>query len=493
MFGFDFYPTPPAVIQDIINGHDFNGKTVLEPSAGKGNLVDALTEQGARVVACEIDEDLCKILQSKCEIVGHDFLALTSDKVSHVDFIVMNPPFSKGVEHILHAWQIAPEGCTIIALCNSQTIKNPYSKSREELKHLIETVGDSVALGDVFSKAERQTDVEVSLLRLYKPGENKNEFDGFYMEDEPEEQTGAGLIPFNVVRELVNRYVEALRIFDLQLETAEKLNDMVGTFFKGSIGLMVTHSDKPLRRNEFKKGLQKEGWSYIFSKLNMEKYATTKLQEDINKFVEKQDHIPFTMRNIYKMLEIVVGTNGSRMDRALLDVFDRVTRHHDDNKYGLEGWKTNSHYLLTRRFIMPNIIRCDYNGRPEITHHSNQYEIVNDLMKALCYLTGEDYANVGDIWHAIRYGEVINLKNESKAKIEWGKWFEWAFFKIRVYKKGTVHFEFKDEKVWASFNQRIAKLKGYPLPEKRPETAYQARQNGHTYKVKPVILETIKI
>ena len=31
--------------------------------------------------------------------------------------------------------------------------------------------------------------------------------------------------------------------------------------------------------------------------------------------------------------------------------------------------------------------------------------------------------------------------------------FESTFFNIRVFKKGTVHLEFKDEEVWAKFNQ----------------------------------------
>ena len=41
-----------------------------------------------------------------------------------------------------------------------------------------------------------------------------------------------------------------------------------------------------------------------------------------------------------------------------------------------------------------------------------------------------------------------------------------------------MHYEFKNEDVWARFNQRVAKLKGYPLFEAKEQTAYQARQTG---------------
>ena len=40
-----------------------------------------------------------------------------------------------------------------------------------------------------------------------------------------------------------------------------------------------------------------------------------------------------------------------------------------------------------------------------------------------------------------------------------------GFFRIRGYKKGTMHFEFIDEDVWAKFNQAVANVKGWQLPQ----------------------------
>ena len=59
----DFYPTPENVILQMIEGYNFEGKTVLEPSAGKGNIVDVLLSNGASVIACEKNEDLKKIVE----------------------------------------------------------------------------------------------------------------------------------------------------------------------------------------------------------------------------------------------------------------------------------------------------------------------------------------------------------------------------------------------------------------------------------------------
>lgn len=89
----DFYPTPNSVIEQMMLGEDFAGKTILEPSAGKGNIVDWLKENMAgRVIACENDPNIRKLLNGKCEVIADDFLAVTADRVSHIDYIVMNLP-----------------------------------------------------------------------------------------------------------------------------------------------------------------------------------------------------------------------------------------------------------------------------------------------------------------------------------------------------------------------------------------------------------------
>ncbi|HZK70763.1 MAG TPA: DNA methyltransferase, partial [Clostridia bacterium] len=42
----DFYPTPKSLIYKMLSGIDFKQiQSVLEPSAGKGDLVDAVTEK----------------------------------------------------------------------------------------------------------------------------------------------------------------------------------------------------------------------------------------------------------------------------------------------------------------------------------------------------------------------------------------------------------------------------------------------------------------
>lgn len=524
MFNADFFPTPSSVIDQMMEGENVSGKVILEPSAGKGDIVDRLYQAGAKeVLSCEKDPDLRKIAQTKSRLIGEDCLQLTADQISHVDYIVMNPPFSDAAGHILHLYKIAPAGCKIIALANSETVTNTYTARRKELLTLIERQGFWQDLGEAFSGAQRKTDVGVALIKMNKEGANySQEFDGFFMEEDAAQQQADGLMGYNAIRDLVNRYVESIKIFDLQLETAVRLHEMSSEIFEFKmenskdyhISVRISKGDVPVTRGQFKKDMQKAGWNWVFSKMNMKKYATSGLKEDINKFVEKQENIPFTMTNIYKMLEIVVGTAGQRMDKAILEVFDKFTAHHHENRHGIEGWQTNSHYLLNKRFIV------------------NRSDDFDDLLKALCYISGTNYDDLID-WRQFsgymyklkdRDGRYVRKYTDSDYKIAahyyehnailreqearpgstievhdwpqlWGKWTTWNFFKVKRHLKGSIHLEFLDEKVWAAFNERVAKLKGYPLPEKKEQTKWQQQRQDKAdgVKVKPVVLSTIRL
>jgi hypothetical protein len=516
MFDKDFYPTPDAVIDQMLRGYDIEGKVILEPSAGKGNIVDYLKAHGARdVLACEKHPELRRLVSAKSKVLCEDFLTLTSDRVSHIHLIVMNPPFSRDEQHILHAFDIAPPGCHIVALCNKSTVDNPHTRLREQLMTTIKEYGDWQDLGNCFSTAERPTEVQVALVTLTKPGAAYDtEFEGFFLDEDPEEEQANGLIEYNVVRDLVNRYVAALKIYDEQLQVGVKMHSVLHGYYGVKLGFSCTADGAPLLRNDFKKDLQREGWQFIFRKMNLQRYATRGLKELINKFVEEQTHIPFTMRNIYRMLDIVVQTTSQRMDTALLEVFDKLTKHHADNQYNVPGWKTNSHFLVNKKFIIPNMTYQDkryYEGNEIQCGYGSYWDFMEDLLKALCYISGDRYDTLGTLksWISYRYkiitdddveytddkyGEVerITKKLYEKGKQYkvvssepiYGEWFEWAYWKCKAHKNGTMHFIFLDEDLWGRFNQRIAKLKGYPLFEYKQQTAYQDRQTGRAQQEK---------
>lgn len=465
MFNRDFYPTPDAVIERMFFPVDIRGKIILEPSAGKGNIVDYLQKNGAKeVIACEQNSDLARIVSGKCRIIAEDFLKVTSDQISHVDMIIMNPPFSAEEAHILHAWDIAPEGCTIISLCNSNVLESRYSYTEKQklIKEYIELYGQLENFGDCFSESERKTDVSVLCLWLYKPKTGEHEFDDYFSLDEEVETQADGLIQHSYVREIVNRYTGAIKMFDQIMPLARQINELTRPITQYGIKFgafqigKTSYSDREITREEYKKELQKQCWHKVFEDMNMDKYVTRGVRENINRFVEMQAHVPFTMRNIYRMLEILVGTHGNRMQQVIVEAFETICRYSwKDNCTGGEHWKTNSDYMVNRRFIVPRL--CNYDTRwpsesVELTYYGK--EDINDLNKALCYLTGIDYSATTPI------DAFVN-----RMRLNWGEWYDWGFFRIRGYKKGTMHFEFQTEELWMQFNRRVAEIKGWALPQ----------------------------
>jgi hypothetical protein len=476
MFNPDFFPTPPDVAALMLDPLDMRGKTVLEPSAGKGDLVrECLTRGAAEVLWCEKEPQLRDMLTSTpgCYYLGHDFLLVEAHQVSHADLIAMNPPVSADEAHILHAWEIAPPGCEIVALCNWNTVSDwrgnplttrPGTRVQQQLGYLIESYGSKENLGECFATAERPTRVSVGMVRLTKPGQRASaadEFDGFFLGPDDIEAQGEGIIPYRRSRDIVNRFVEACRIYDEQVAAGVRLRTVLDGFFGQELGLQVTVEGAPVSRNRFRKELQKAAWQHVFAEFLPAQMATSQLAKDINSFVEQQSKIPFTERNLFRMLQIVAGTQDTRVDRAVEEAIDSLTKHTKENRFGVEGWVTNSGYMLNRRFIRSYMAELSWNGRGvNIKSYGSQSDEIRDLIKALCFITGRSY------------DEVAQPNKPEGDGIFWpGEWYQWGFFRFKPFKKGTVHFEFLDEEVWAAVNARYARIKGQVLPEthRRPK------------------------
>ena len=103
---------------------------------------------------------------------------VTSVEVSHIDLIVMNPPFSKDVDHILHAWEIAPSECKTISLCNSSKVDITYTAKRKKLADIVLMNGSVQPFGDCFSNAERTSNINIDCIYLQKPDQYEEELGG---------------------------------------------------------------------------------------------------------------------------------------------------------------------------------------------------------------------------------------------------------------------------------------------------------------------------
>lgn len=482
MFHKEFYPTPINVLDAM--QIDCVGRTVLEPSAGKGDIVDYLYHNGAtEVLAIEINEDLRKIVSSKCNLIGNDFFNCKAEHISHINLIVMNPPFSNAEKHIVHAFDIAPEGCEIIALCNYETISKSYRYER--LNVLVRDYGLSLNLGNCFDTAERKTNIEIGLVKLYKPVvSDESKFEGFFLDDDEVEEQVDGIMRFNEVRALVNRYVGAMKVFSQLEQTKEQLKYILSPIGMKDLTLTVGYDDKITNKEDFSKHLQKVSWNHIFDEMKIKKYVTSGVLKDINKFVEQQHQIPFTMKNVYKMFDIIMQTRGQNFEKAILEVIDKFTMYTHENRFAVEGWKTNSGYMLNKKFIINYICSLSYKSGLEIKTYERNFEHLEDLTKVLCSLTGVNYDDLPSIAYAScdknehGYLTINGKRVHHSSQVEYrdniarynqftpNQWYSWGFFDFKVFKKGTMHLKFKDENTWYLLNQAYGKLKGFTLAEK---------------------------
>lgn len=466
----DFYPTPENVIEQMLQGHDVTGKIILEPSAGSGNIVGYLQKCLAKeVIACEINEKLRSIVESKCRVIGDDFLKVTGEEVSHIDMIVMNPPFSDARRHILHAFEIAPGGCEIISLCNDSDLRESYYNTEDQKKviELVENFGYSEWLGNCFTTAERKTDVSVSCIHLYKPKTGEKEFEDYMFStiDSIDSGSTEGLIEYNLVRDVVNRYCEAVKRFDAVMDAATGINELT-SLFRGEYGYGIMfgaydtrHNNRSnITRQHFKNELQKQAWRYIINKMNLGRFATSKVYEQINKFVERQSHVPFTMKNVYQMIYLIIATQDNRMETALVEAFEHICSFSAENSTAGEKWKTNANYMVNKKFIVPYVFEYERYGYKEpflnVSWGSYADTKISDVCKALEYISGK--RETQNMFDFIRYNH-----------LNWGQWYTYGgFFRFKGFKKGTMHVEFLDEDLWMLFNRRVAEIKGWQLPKK---------------------------
>lgn len=116
--GVDFFPTPKPLAERMAEMAGVSEQsTVLEPSAGNGNLADAAKKAGANVDTIEISQDLRDVLKAKQhKIVANNFDDFQSEQ--QYDAVIMNPPFSnrKDAAHIQKAFDFVKPGGKLVAI-----------------------------------------------------------------------------------------------------------------------------------------------------------------------------------------------------------------------------------------------------------------------------------------------------------------------------------------------------------------------------------------
>ncbi len=124
------FPTPHDLVLEMLGAAALErGMTVLEPSAGTGNIAKALhaADLDLHIDMVEINHDLCKGLEAagfeRSAVTCADFLTIEPpfcpDAARGFDRILANPPFERGADiaHIKHALRFLGPGGRLVAIC----------------------------------------------------------------------------------------------------------------------------------------------------------------------------------------------------------------------------------------------------------------------------------------------------------------------------------------------------------------------------------------
>lgn len=547
-----FYPTPPNVIEKLLEGVDWlEVQNVLEPSAGKGNLVDGVATarieemknyrryslDNAICVDCiEIDPHLRAVIQyeyggpHKDEIqhrmrdledtrkydyhtntynypnpedaekhreldaelekrrivefrmVHDNFLTFNSRKC--YDLIVMNPPFSNGDEHLLHAIKLqSRHGGMIRCVLNAETLLNPYTNRRKVLLAKLEQFGADVSYIDgAFSDAERKTDVRVAIVKIDIPTPETGESEIYERlkaaaeveETMPDDVTDLAVADF--LSEIVTRFnveVDAglalIREYKAMKPYLLRSLSPDEAYNKPILALRIDGDSEytELNINKYLRLTRRKYWKALFTNKEFTGKLTSNLREKYQGMVDKMQDYDFTLFNIQQIMVEMNAEMYQGIQDTIVALFDRMTEQHSwypecqKNIHYYNGWKTNKAHKINSKVILPvNGMFSSYSWERDTFSVHNAYSTISDIEKVFEYLDGNMSAPVD-----------LHFVLECAKKAGQTKNIHCKFFDVTLYKKGTMHIKFHNQALVDRFNIYCSRKKNW-LPPNYGRTTY---------------------
>ena len=486
----NFYPTPPALVDKLMQGIDWNfAQSVLEPSAGKGDIARAAAykmynahksfpvydEHSKREALEQADIDCVEIdsfLRSQLEgagfrVVHDDFLTFETQK--RYDLILMNPPFDRGAEHLLHALEFIEHGGEVRCILNAETIRNPCTAARQRLLRALEADSQIEYISGAFADAERPTGVEIAIVRKViakkKPDsgimEDMRKAPTYKTHETPQEY--AEIVRYNQIEEWVNRYnyeiACGIRLIEEYEAMIPHILDRPGDKYANPILELKLHAggrDKDARINSYIRQTRGKYWGMIFKQESITERLTSNLINELHDSVTALMDYDFS---VYNILTLVIKMNG----KVLNGVEDTIVQLSDEwtarcwnedspNRHYYDGWKTNDCFSIGKKVIIPF-----YDAFSSWDKRFSSWKVASkfrDIEKVFDFLDSGRTDWTGDLSRIFNMAETTqNTRN-----------IDTKYFTVTFFKKGTAHLVFKDMELLEKFNLFAGQKKGWLPP-----------------------------
>lgn len=486
----NFYPTPPALADKLMQGIDWDfTQSVLEPSAGKGDLARVAAnkmynarrgfpvyDEHSKLEALEqADIDCVEIdsfLRSQLEntgfrVVHDDFLTFETQK--RYDLILMNPPFDRGAEHLLHALELIEHGGTIRCILNAETIRNPCTPARQRLLKALETDSSIEYVSGAFADAERPTGVEIAIVHKTvareKPDstimEDMRKAPTYKTHETPQEY--AEIVRYNQIEEWVNRYnyevACGIRLIEEYEAMIPHILDKPSDKYASPILELKLHAgghDRDARINAYIRQTRRKYWSMIFKQESITQRLTSNLINELHDSVNALMDYDFS---VYNILTLVIKMNGkviNGVEDTIVQLFDEWTarcwNEDSPNRHYYDGWKTNDCFSVGKKVIIPF-----YDAFSSWDKRFSSWRVASkfrDVEKVFDFLDSGRTDWPGDIESVFRIAETTqNTRN-----------IDTKYFTVTFFKKGTAHLVFKDMELLEKFNLFAGQKKGWLPP-----------------------------
>ena len=490
-FNEEFYPTPKSLLNKIFDGVDWKQvDTILEPSAGKGDIIEFIqnSEEAHRyhhnfeIDCIEKDPNLQAVLKQKgFRLVHDDFFTFHTWK--QYDLIVMNPPFSCGDKHLLNALKLQEDGGNVICILNAETLKNPYSVTRQALALRLEDLHADISyMQNEFVSAERKTSVEIAVVKVSIP---KKERDSRIFSELRESKQMSEQTVQEQTSLAENDYIKAaVKQFELETEAGIRLireyqamkpymlRSLSGGNLKKNDSILYLTMDKyhpcspEVTENEFLKVVRLKYWTSIFNDSRFTGHMTSNLLSEYRTQIDKLADYDFSCFNIKTIQADIAIKLVKGVEECIVKLFDELSfqySYSDElgrNIHYYNGWKTNKAWIINKKVILPWMNAWGrYNG----SYDPASYEIIEklaDIEKALDYLSGSS-GNERGIRETLH--EVKKIGQTKKIPLK--------YFTVTFYKKGTCHIEFTNLELLKKLNIFGSQQKGW-LPPAYGKKAY---------------------